>query len=180
MSREARLNWEWATANDALTFNPAGLDTVADCDIALAAIDRLKAGVLAYRITLTPLPPVEEPPVVIPPVVIPVVTPLTPTPSSITTTAKMGQKGIFPITLKKGGDDVHVWEPKTSEGWLTTTPGYGSINRISTETDTLTVKVDTAADMKIGPNKGLVYVWDTAPGFSRLITIPITITVTNA
>ena len=69
-----------------------------------------------------------------------------------------------------------MWEPKTSVGWISLSPAYASSNTITTEWDTVKVTVNTAS-MTIGPNSGLVYIWDTGPGGARLITVPVTVTV---
>ncbi len=99
-------------------------------------------------------------------------------PSSLSATLVKGQSTTLTLNLKKSGSDQHVWEPKTSVNWVTLSPNYGSINTITTETDTVRVTVNTT-HMPVGVNSGLVYVWNTAPGVSRLLTVPITVSVTQ-
>ena len=101
------------------------------------------------------------------------------TPSALSATVVKGQSTTLTLNLQKSGSDQHVWEPKTSVNWVNLSPNYGSINTITTETDTVRVTVNTA-NMTVGVNSGLVYVWDTAPGISRLIPVPIIVSVTQA
>ena len=72
-----------------------------------------------------------------------------------------------------------MWEPKTSVNWVTLSPNYGSINTITTETDTVRVTVNTA-NMTVGdqlrPDLHLGYgSWDIAPD-----PVPIIVSVTQA
>ena len=92
-------------------------------------------------------------------------------PSSLSATLVKGQSTTLTLNLKKSGSDQHVWEPKTSVNWVTLSPNYGSINTITTETDTVRVTVNTT-HMPVGVNSGLVYVWNTAPGVSRCSRYP--------
>ena len=72
-----------------------------------------------------------------------------------------------------------MWEPKTSVTWVTLSPNYGSSNTITTELDTVKVTVNSA-NMNVGANSGLVYIWDTGSGSSRLITVPLMVNVTQS
>jgi hypothetical protein len=100
-------------------------------------------------------------------------------PPALAATVVKGQSATLSLTLKKSDTTQHTWEPKTSVPWITLTPNYGSINTITTEQDVVRVNVNTAS-MALGPNSGLVYIWDTAPGFSRLISVPVMVTVVQA
>ena len=64
-----------------------------------------------------------------------------------------------------------MWEPKTNVNSVTLFPNYGSYNTITTETDTVKVTV-SAANMTVGTNSGLIYIWDTrsAPGSSLFLS----------
>jgi hypothetical protein len=100
-------------------------------------------------------------------------------PSLLSTTVVKGQSATLTLTLQKTGTDPHNWEPKTSVPWISLTPNYGSINTITSELDQIKVTVNSA-NMTMGANSGLVYIWDTAPGVSRLISVPVMVTVTQA
>jgi hypothetical protein len=100
-------------------------------------------------------------------------------PPAISATVVKGQSATFTLNLRKSGSEEHVWEPKTSVPWINLTPYYGSINTISTEQDVVRVNVDTGS-MILGANTGLVYIWDTAPGLSRLISVPVIVNVVKA
>ena len=69
-----------------------------------------------------------------------------------------------------------MWEPKTNVTWISLSPNYGSSNTITTELDQVKISVSTA-NMTVGTNAGTVYIWDTAPGLSRLISVPVMVTV---
>lgn len=88
-----------------------------------------------------------------------------------------GQSTILTLNLQKAGTEQHVWEPKTSVPWITLTPHYGSINTITTELDKVQVTVNTAS-LTVGTNVALVYIWESGPGFSRMMTVPVSINVT--
>jgi hypothetical protein len=89
-----------------------------------------------------------------------------------------GQSATLTINLQKTGTDPHNWEPTSSVPWISLSPSYGSINTITTELDQLQVTINTG-NLTVGTNQALVYIWDTAPGLSRLVTVPLTVTVTS-
>ena len=93
-------------------------------------------------------------------------------PSVLSATLVKGQSTTLTLKLQKSGSDQHVWEPKTNVNWVTLSPNYGSYNTITTETDTVKVTVSTA-NMTVGTNSGLIYIWDTGSS-ARLITVPLT------
>lgn len=99
-------------------------------------------------------------------------------PPALTATVAKGQTPTFNLTLKKSDAAQHIWEPKASVPWIWLTPNYGSSNTITTEQDIVKVVIQTAS-MKVGPNSGLVYIWDTSPNGSRLISVPVLVTVTQ-
>ena len=96
----------------------------------------------------------------------------------LSATLVKGQSTTLTLKLQKSGSDQHVWEPKTNVNWVTLSPNYGSYNTITTETDTVKVTVSTA-NMTVGTNSGLIYIWDTGSS-ARLITVPLIVTVTSS
>ena len=63
--------------------------------------------------------------------------------------------------------------------WISLSPAYGSNNTITTELDQVRVTVNTAS-LAVGTNSGLVYISESGPGVSRLITVPVTVTYQSA
>jgi hypothetical protein len=99
-------------------------------------------------------------------------------PAAISATVVKGQSTTLTLNLQKTGTAQHVWEPKTSVGWITLSPGYGSANTITTELDQLRLTINSAS-LALGTNSGLVYVWESGSGVSRMITVPVTVTVSQ-
>jgi hypothetical protein len=131
-------------------------------------------------------PPASPPP---PPASPPPASPPPPPPSSLNSTITAfpaalsanvvkGQSTTLTLNLQKTGSTQHVWEPKTSVTWITLSPAYGSANTITTELDQVRVTINSSG-MALGTNSGVVYVWDSGPGVSRFITVPVTVTVTQ-
>jgi hypothetical protein len=89
-----------------------------------------------------------------------------------------GQSKTLTLNLQKTGPQQHTWEPKTNVTWISLLPNYGSVNTITTELDQVKVSVSTA-NMAVGTNSGMVWIWDTRPGLSRLISVPVMVTVTS-
>ena len=104
---------------------------------------------------------------------------IAPSPSAYSATVVKGQSTTFTLNLQKAGTEQHTWEPKTSVPWISLSPGYGSINTITSELDKVQVTINTA-NLNTGTNSGLVYIWESGAGLSRLITVPVTITVTSS
>jgi hypothetical protein len=100
-------------------------------------------------------------------------------PSALAATVAKGQSTTFTLNLQKTGIEQHSWEPKTSVPWITLSPSYGSINTITTELDQVRATVNTA-NLTVGTNQGLIYIWESGPGLSRLISVPVTVTVTSS
>jgi hypothetical protein len=123
-----------------------------------------------------PMPPSPPPTQPTPLPVPPLQSKLSASPSAFSATVAKGTNTSFTLNLQKAGTVQHTWEPKTSVPWITLSPGYGSVNTITTELDTLKVTVNTAS-LTVGTNSGLVYIWESGPGLSRVITVPVTITV---
>jgi hypothetical protein len=99
-------------------------------------------------------------------------------PAALSATVVKGQSTTLTLNLQKTGTTQHVWEPKTSVAWVTLSPAYGSSNTITTELDTVRVTVNSSS-MPLGTNSGLVYIWESGPGVSRLISVPLTVTVSQ-
>ncbi len=134
---------------------------------------------------VTPPPPVPpSPPPASPPPTPPTAPPtlssnITAFPAALSATVVKGQSTTLTLNLQKSGSAQHVWEPTTSVSWLSLSPQYGSINTITTELDTIRVTVNTA-NLSVGANSGLVYIWDTGSGSQRLIAVPLIVQVTQA
>ena len=137
--------------------------------------------------TPPPPPPASPPPASPPPTSPPPASPPPPPPSSLNSNITAfpaalsanvvkGQSTTLTLNLQKTGTTQHVWEPKTNVGWIGLTPGYGSSNTITSELDQVRVTINSA-NMAIGTNSGVVYVWESGPGVSRLITVPVTVAV---
>ncbi len=144
--------------------------------------------------TTTPPPPASPPPASPPPASPPPASPppaspppaspppsslnstITAWPTSLSATVVKGQTTTLTLNLQKNGTAQHFWEPKASVGWAALSPTYGSSNTITTELDSLRITVNSSS-LAIGMNSGLIYVWESGPGISRLIQVPITITV---
>ncbi len=99
-------------------------------------------------------------------------------PASLATTVVKGQSATLTLNLQKTGTDSHNWEPKATVPWISLTPNTGSINTITTELDQMKIAINSSS-MALGANSGLIYIWDTAPGVSRLISVPVMVTVTQ-
>ena len=99
-------------------------------------------------------------------------------PAALSATVVKGQSTTLALNLQKSGTTQHTWEPKTSVTWISLSPAYGSSNTITTERDTVQVTINSAG-MPLGTNSGLVYVWEGGPGVSRLITVPVSVTVSQ-
>jgi hypothetical protein len=99
-------------------------------------------------------------------------------PASLSATLVKGQSTALTLNLQKTGPAQHVWEPKTSVGWITLSPGYGSANTITTELDQLRLTINSSS-LALGTNSGLVYVFESGSGVSRMITVPVTVTVSQ-
>ena len=89
-----------------------------------------------------------------------------------------GQSTTLAVNLQKTGTAQHVWEPKTNVGWITLSPAYGSANTITTELDQLRLTINSTG-MALGTNSGLIYIWESGPGVSRMTSVPVTITVSQ-
>jgi len=126
----------------------------------------------------SPPPPPASPPPAAPPPPPPssLNSTITVFPASLSANVVKGQNTTLTLNLQKTGTTQHVWEPKTSVGWIGLSPAYGSANTITTELDQVRVTINSGG-MSIGTNSGLVYVWESGPGISRLITVPVTVTV---
>ncbi|MEP7153564.1 MAG: hypothetical protein ABI856_17830, partial [Nitrospira sp.] len=66
------------------------------------------------------------------------------TPSAVSITVPQGGTGTGSITLTKSDTAQHTYFISANQSWIWLNPPYGSTQTISTETDVLTVTVNTA------------------------------------
>ena len=99
-------------------------------------------------------------------------------PAALSATVVKGQSATLTLNLQKAGTAQHVWEPKTSVGWISLSPGYGSSNTITTERDQLRLTINSSA-MALGTHSGVVYIWESGPGVSRMTSVPVNVTVSQ-
>ena len=101
------------------------------------------------------------------------------TPSAVSITVPKGGTGTGTISLKKSDTAQHTYFISASQSWIWLNPPYGSTQTISTETDVLTVTVNTASmGMAAGTYSGTIYIGQSGPGVSTTWRIPVTATVT--
>ena len=103
------------------------------------------------------------------------------TPSALSLTVAQGGTVTGSLSLKKSSTDQHTYLISTNQGWIWLNPPYGSTQTITTETDQLTVTVNTATmGLSVGTYSGVVYIGESGEGVSTLLRIPITTTVIAA
>lgn len=103
------------------------------------------------------------------------------TPSSLALSVGQGSTATGTLSLKKSDTAQHTYFISTNQSWIWLNPPYGSTQTISTETDTLTVTVNTAAmGLSVGTYSGVIYIGQSGPGVSTTWRIPVTTTVTAA
>ena len=101
------------------------------------------------------------------------------TPGAVSITVPKGGTGSSSISLKKSDTAQHTYFISASHSWIWLNPPYGSTQTISTETDVLTVTVNTASmGLAAGTYSGVVYIGQSGPGVSTTWRIPVTATVT--
>ena len=101
------------------------------------------------------------------------------TPSAVSITVPKGGTGTGTISLNKSDTAQHTYFISASQSWIWLNPPYGSTQTISTETDVLTVTVNTASmGMAAGTYSGTIYIGQSGPGVSTTWRIPVTATVT--
>mgnify|MGYP000981845005 CR=1 FL=1 len=106
---------------------------------------------------------------------------ITTSPSALSLTVAQGGTVSGTLSLSKTGTDVHSYYISTNQGWVWLNPAYGSTQTISTETDLLTVTVNTSAMGLIpGSYSAVVYLGETGPGVSTVVRVPVSLTVTAA
>ncbi|MBK9997108.1 MAG: hypothetical protein IPO99_08180 [Nitrospira sp.] len=80
---------------------------------------------------------------------------------------------------EKSDTAQHTYFISANQSWIWLNPPYGSTQTISTETDVLTVTVNTAAmGLAAGTYSGTIYIGQAGPGVSTTWRIPVTTTVT--
>jgi hypothetical protein len=103
------------------------------------------------------------------------------TPSAVSITVPKGGTGTGSLTLKKSDTAQHTYFISANQSWIWLNPPYGSTQTISTETDVLTVTVNTATmGLSAGSYSGVIYIGQSGPGVSTTWRIPVTATVTAA
>ncbi len=100
-------------------------------------------------------------------------------PFSLTTTVGQGQRTTLTLHLQKTTGDQHFWQPASNVSWISLSPGYGSLNPIWSNLARLSVTVDTST-LAVGVHSGLIYIMETGTGVSKVMSIPVTVTVTAA
>lgn len=103
------------------------------------------------------------------------------TPSSLSLTVAQGGTVGGTLSLKKSDTAQHTYFISTNQSWIWLNPPYGSTQTISTETDLLTVTVDTATmGLSVGTYSAVIYIGQSGPGVSTTWRIPVGVTVTAA
>jgi len=106
--------------------------------------------------------------------------PIVASPGALLLKAVQGQTATGTLLLTKSGSDQHTYYLSTNQGWIWMNPPYGSTQTISTETDSLSITAQTTG-LAPGIYSAVVYVGDSGPdGFSNLLRIPVSLTVTAA
>ncbi|MCS6288817.1 MAG: hypothetical protein H8K10_07550 [Nitrospira sp.] len=101
------------------------------------------------------------------------------TPSALSLTVAQGGTVSGTLSLKKSDTAQHTYFISANQSWIWLNPPYGSTQTISTETDVLTVTVNTAAmGLAAGTYSGTIYIGQAGPGVSTTWRIPVTTTVT--
>ena len=101
------------------------------------------------------------------------------TPSALSLTVAKGGTVSGTLSLKKSDTAQHTYFISANQSWIWLNPPYGSTQTISTETDVLTVTVNTAAmGLAAGTYSGTIYIGQAGPGVSTTWRIPVTTTVT--
>ena len=102
-------------------------------------------------------------------------------PSAVSLTVAQGGTASSTLSLKKSDTAQHTYFISANQSWIWLNPPYGSTQTISTETDTLTVTVNTAAmGLSAGTYSGTIYIGQSGPGVSTTWRVPVTATVTAA
>ena len=101
------------------------------------------------------------------------------TPSALSLTVAKGGTVSGTLSLKKSDTAQHTYFISANQSWIWLNPPYGSTQTISTETDVLTVTVNTAAmGLAAGTYSGTIYIGQAGPGVSTTWRIPVSTTVT--
>ncbi len=103
------------------------------------------------------------------------------TPGAVSITVPQGSTGTGTLTLKKTDASQQTYFISANQSWIWLNPPYGSTQTISTETDVITVTVNTASmGLSAGTYSGVIYIGQSGPGVSTTWRIPVTTTVTAA
>ena len=97
------------------------------------------------------------------------------TPGALSLTVAKGGTVSGTLSLKKSDTAQHTYFISANQSWIWLNPPYGSTQTISTETDVLTVTVNTAAmGLAAGTYSGTIYIGQAGPGVSTTWRIPVT------
>ncbi len=103
------------------------------------------------------------------------------TPSALSLSVAQGGTATGTLSLKKSDTAQHTYFISANQSWIWLNPPYGSTQTITTETDVLTVTVNTATmGLSAGTYSGTIYIGQSGPGVSTTWRIPVTTTVTAA
>jgi len=103
------------------------------------------------------------------------------TPSALSMTVAQGGTVTGTLSLKKTSTELHTYLISTNQSWIWLNPPYGSTQTITTETDLLTVTVNTAVmGLPAGSYSAVVYIGESGPGVSTMWRIPVALTVAAA
>ena len=101
------------------------------------------------------------------------------TPGAVSISVPQGGTGNATLSLKKSDTAQQTYFISANQSWIWLNPPYGSTQTISTETDVLTVTVNTATmGLSAGSYSGTIYIGQSGPGVSTTWRIPVTATVT--
>ncbi|MDR4480600.1 MAG: hypothetical protein R3B37_12770 [Nitrospira sp.] len=101
------------------------------------------------------------------------------TPGAVSISVPQGGTGSSTLSLKKSDTAQHTYFISANQSWIWLNPPYGSTQTISTETDVLTVTVNTVSmGLSPGTYSGTIYIGQSGPGVSTTWRIPVTATVT--
>ena len=96
------------------------------------------------------------------------------TPGALSLTVAKGGTVSGTLSLKKSDTAQHTYFISANQSWIWLNPPYGSTQTISTETDVLTVTVNTAAmGLAAGTYSGTIYIGQAGPGVSTTWRIPV-------
>jgi hypothetical protein len=100
-------------------------------------------------------------------------------PASLSVTIAKGQNTTLILRLRNSGPKEHQWDATATAGWIRLLRGADGTNTITDESDRIRVRILTAG-MPIGTSSAIISIRDTVSGLSRVISVPVTVTVTQS